>query len=444
MTDHRLPEVMNARAYTTEEMFLGALIVAAEWAAEECPTLWGLEVSDFWTERWATVFEAIAGLFRAGVRPTYINLCHALRDADKLAFVGGASEITRLISISGSFVTLPSLADSILELSERRAILEASSHAAQLAFADGDASEAVEEAKRILGQAQQRRLARLDQAVLYHEDAQELVYQEMLGREARAENEMMLIETPWEDMNRYVGCFRPGHLFVLAGYPAHGKTVMFEQIAEHNACCGFQVVFFHLEHTNWWMTARRTMRLTGAHLYAQEQGRCMEETLNAGQEVHDWAGGIHYVHCPGWSAMQIAQKMRELHDAGRCDLAIVDYLQKITLADRRGWNKASLIGDTVEALKTAGEELRIPVLLGSQLSRAGHDRPHLNHLRDSGEIEEKANYVAFVYRERLINNSLSQSTQWYQEKPFDGQVTFYFDSTRLAFVQTTKEELNYD
>lgn len=436
------PETLHARASVIEEQFIGSLMVAAEWATEECPTLWGLNSGDFWNERWATIFDAIAGLVRMGKRPTYLNLCHALEDAGKLDFVGGASELTRLIAHSGSFVTLPDLADSILELSERRAILEASSQAAKLAFAAGDASDAVEEAKRILGQAQQRRVARLDQAVLYHEDTQEFTYQEMIRREKQAESDSMLIQTPWNDVNRHIGCFRPGHLFILAGYPAHGKSAMFEQIAEHNAKRGFQIAFFHLEHTNWWMTARRTMRLTGAHVYEQERGQCMEETLDAAQQVRGWAGGIHYIHCPGWSAMQIVSKTRELRDAGRCDLAVVDYLQKIALADRRGWNKAALIGDTVEALKTAGEELRIPVLLGSQLSRAGQDRPHLNHLRDSGEIEEKANYCTFIWRERLVGNALSQATQWYQEKPFSAGVEFYFDPSRLSFVQTTKGVLS--
>ena len=125
----------------------------------------------------------------------------------------------------------------------------------------------------------------------------------------------------------------------------------------------------------------------------------------------------------------------------------MDYLQKLNLGDK-GWNKADLLGQAVEAIKTAGERLAIPVLLGSQLNRAGHhaSRPVLEHLRGSGEIEEKSNYVAFVYRDRVAGDGgdveLSAIAQVYQEKPYHPGTTLFFNAEKLSFFETQREPLN--
>jgi len=427
-----LPEELAERASDLEEEFLGTLLLEAPYATGP-HSLWGLAGHDFYYERWGMVFEAIKTLMQEG-RMTYTNLCHLLEDRGQMAEIGNRSEITRLITRAQPGVQLPGLANGILDISGRHAILLAGEQAMQLALLPEGSRRAIEEAQHILEEARSRQ-ENDDSFILYSDQQQEFAYQEMQKRERDAANPKLLIDTPWPTVNRFIGSLRPGHLFIIAGYPGHGKSVCFEQIAEHNARRGFQVAFFHLEHTNWWMTARRTMRLTGAHVYAQERGEDMEETLKAAQEVSEWIGGIHYVHCPGWTSTRIAQLMRELHEQGKCDLAIVDYLQKVMLSSRDGWNQSSLIGDTVEILKTAGEELAIPLLLGSQLNRAGQERPHLNNLRSSGEIEEKANHVFFIWRERMVNNRLSLTGLFYQEKPFDATVPIYFDAPKLTFIE---------
>ncbi len=438
-----LPNAMEIRASEIEEAFCGALIVAAEWAGAECPSLWGLEPDDFRNDRWRAVFVASQTLFEKKKRPHYINICHQLQDDKTFGLVGGAAGVTRLLNAGPPYAVLPDLAETILSNSTRRQILVASGKAAQVALT-GDAGTAVEEAQAILREAQGRR--RNDSSILYHKDTQNFVYEQVdaLHRQAQA-GTLRAPDTPWGEVNRMIGSFRAGHLFVLAGYPSHGKSTIMEQIAEHNARNGFQVAFFHLEHGPRWMLFKRVMRMTGAHVYELERGMHMEQALDAEQRVQEWMGGVNYVHCPGWTADQIAQTMTEMRDEGLCDIGIFDYLQKLKLSDK-GWNQASLIGEAVETIKSTLERLGIPGVLGSQLNRAGRNtgsRPRLQHLRGSGQIEEFANYVLFLWREILDDSSLSLDTELYQEKPYAPGTTLMFNPDRLEFYGTDRVPLAF-
>jgi replicative DNA helicase len=93
--------------------------------------------------------------------------------------------------------------------------------------------------------------------------------------------------------------------------------------------------------------------------------------------------------------------MQRLYAQGACDVAVVDYLQKMTLPAVRGLNSAMIIGQQAETLKVAAERLGVPVLLGSQVSRANradHRRPTDGDIRNSGEVAERSNQVVVLHR----------------------------------------------
>jgi replicative DNA helicase len=81
------------------------------------------------------------------------------------------------------------------------------------------------------------------------------------------------------------------------------------------------------------------------------------------------------------------------------------YLENLGLIKLDGGNKnkADAIGDATSDLKALAKELDIPIIVVVQLNRStetkgGAKRPSLHELRDSGRIEEDADWVAFVYR----------------------------------------------
>ena len=104
--------------------------------------------------------------------------------------------------------------------------------------------------------------------------------------------------------------------------------------------------------------------------------------------------------------LDLRAKARRLHaqeqDRGGLGLVIVDYLQLMRADDHRA-NRVEQVGQMSRGLKILARELEVPVLAISQLSRAPEQRtppkPQLSDLRESGQLEQDADLVAFLFRE---------------------------------------------
>jgi replicative DNA helicase len=104
--------------------------------------------------------------------------------------------------------------------------------------------------------------------------------------------------------------------------------------------------------------------------------------------------------------LEVRAKARRLHAKHNLGLLIVDYLQ-LMRPDGRADSRVEQIGQISRGLKILARELEIPVIAVSQLSRAVESRnppiPMLSDLRESGQIEQDADVVMFVYRDEYYN-----------------------------------------
>ncbi len=94
-----------------------------------------------------------------------------------------------------------------------------------------------------------------------------------------------------------------------------------------------------------------------------------------------------------------ARRLRAEHGLG---LIIVDYLQLLQ-SYKRAESRVQEVSEIVRSIKSLAKELEIPVLAISQLSRVvestGNRVPQLWHLRETGELEQVADVVLFIYRD---------------------------------------------
>ena len=110
--------------------------------------------------------------------------------------------------------------------------------------------------------------------------------------------------------------------------------------------------------------------------------------------------------------LELRSKCRRLHqqlaDKGGLKLIIIDYLQ-LMRHEGRVESRVEQVGQISRGLKSLARELKVPVIALSQLSRgveqrAGDKKPILSDLRESGQIEQDADLVMFIYRDEYYNH----------------------------------------
>ena len=105
--------------------------------------------------------------------------------------------------------------------------------------------------------------------------------------------------------------------------------------------------------------------------------------------------------CRNTSLKYILNRIRQYVISKKVEMVVVDYLQLISY-NAKGRTREQEVSHVARALKNIAKELDITVVALSQLSRnvskRETGRPTLADLRESGEIEQAADVVAFVYR----------------------------------------------
>ena len=394
----------------------------------------GLKAADFWDMRLGWVYDAAESLSLRREPVELFSIARELErtrngtDQDHLAVLGGDAALTRLISDTASTVNAGYYAESVKRDALRRRMIAAGAEVAAARHKhDGDIGELYDAVSQILFGAMER--SESDSHLMGGSDTLRAYFDGQTER-ARllAANKDALLKTYWHDVDRMIGNFQPGQLVSVGASTSVGKTMAMEQVAEANAKRGHAIAFYHLELSHQSMLDRCVARVSGIDTRRLREGYDGAEVFDALAEISVWHDNITLIHCPGWTAERIAADIMRLHAQGRCELAVVDYLGKLALPDRKGYTPSKLIGLQVDAFKNAAEQLAIPILLGSQVSRffkqtATH-RPTMDDLRDSGEIGEKANIVLMLHnpvaREDRDERASTETIELHVEKNTDG------------------------
>jgi replicative DNA helicase len=223
------------------------------------------------------------------------------------------------------------------------------------------------------------------------------------------------LESGFVDLDRKTHGLTGGALFIVAGRPGMGKTTLALNIAQHVAIRLRKTVgVFSLEMGQKELALRilssesevRFSKLRNGHYSQAEAMRVMDTMKAIGRAplfIDDTASP---------TLLEVGSKARRLKAEKQLSLLVVDYLQ-LMQAGGRYENRNLEIAAITRSFKQLAKELDIPIVLLSQLSRQperrGTDhRPQLADLRESGAIEQDADVVMFVYRDRVYNEEADE------------------------------------
>src|SRR5262249_11529480 len=211
------------------------------------------------------------------------------------------------------------------------------------------------------------------------------------------------LSTGYRQLDNLTSGLPPSELLILAWRPSMGKTALALNVAENIALREEgPVAIFSLEMSKESLLLRllASQARIDAHKFrtghlARDDWRKMTESLGRLAEAPLWIDDSGSA-----TVVEMGAKGRRLKRDKGLSLVIVDYLQLVTARGRFS-NRNEEVTSITRGLKALAKELKVPVLVLSQLTRAPEReerRPQLADLRESGAIEQDADVVMFIHR----------------------------------------------
>lgn len=234
------------------------------------------------------------------------------------------------------------------------------------------------------------------------------------------------ISTGFPSIDAEIGGMDSGDLVIIAGRPSMGKSALAANIANNIARSSGPVLFFSQEMSAAQIMLRALAQKAGMSISDLRKGRIDEHQFKAALEAAKTLSKLPLSidQTGGLTLPRLTAKARRVLRRFEHAAIVIDYLQLMHGGSRYAGNRNNELAEITTGLKAFGKEMKLPIILLSQLSREGakrdNKRPQLTDLRDSGAIEQDADVVMMVHRpEYYLEREMPSETE--QSKYMDWQ-----------------------
>ena len=239
------------------------------------------------------------------------------------------------------------------------------------------------------------------------------IYDEMERGASNPNGEITGIPTGFKELDHMTSGFQKQDLVIIAARPSVGKTAFALNIADGVAKKEqFAVGIFSLEMSEEALLKRMisstgnidSQRIRTRRIGNNENWSRFSMAIGAVGDLN-----LRIFDKPGVGVNEIWSKVRKMKRdfAGKDIMIIIDYLQLIAGSEKHRGNRTQEISEISRMLKHMARELDVCVIALSQLSRAVEQRqdkrPMLSDIRESGQIEQDADVIGFLYRDDYYN-----------------------------------------
>lgn len=397
-----LNELLTSRvpphSIEAERAVLGAMLLEQDAA----PKVFERLVSDdFYKESHRKIFSAMTALFERSVPLDLVVLHEELSSQGAMADIGGPAMLAGLLDEAGTSAMLPSYAEIVLEKAVLRQVIRVGSEAVGNAY---EVSNGATISKEILENTQRKLFALTERQVVQKAVPMGQSLRETFEYvEALYDRKISVngVATGFDGLDQLTNGFQPSDFIVIAARPSQGKTAFMLNIAR-NAGDDKVVLILSLEMARGQLIQRMLCAEARVDLSKLRSGFLLPTdwtrlTSAAGRLMEK---KIYIDDAASMTIMDLRAKLKRFKYENGLDMVFVDYLQLIRGGRRE--NRQQEVAEVSRMLKAAAKEFEIPVVGISQLSRAVESRerkePVLSDLRESGQLEQDADVVLFLYR----------------------------------------------
>lgn len=382
-----------------EQAVLGALLL--EWGAmSDVVTM--LKADRFYSFQNQMIFEAMVSLFKQNVHGDTLTIINELTKLGKIEQAGGTAYIASLTDTVPTAANVSYYVGIVLDTAVRRDLIRMSSELRASSFDETRSS------RTLLEDAEKSIFTLSD----HNESTQ--IYEmkdvvsstiELIDRRYKNNSELTGIPSGIAKLDTMTSGFQKSEFIVIGARPSIGKTAfalsMMQTIAvERHIPCGF----FSLEMSYQSIGQRLLAQVSRLPSYKLRSGQLSMADF---QKLQDAAGmcynaPLYIVDTPNMQLIDLRAMARRMKVNQGVQAIFIDYIGLITTE-----NPAAPVYESVseisKSLKALARELDIPIIALSQVARdAEGQEPNLAQLRGSGSIEQDADVVLFLHRDRKI------------------------------------------
>ena len=396
----RLPYSVEA-----EQAVLGSLIIDPQCYKNLADSV---KSEFFYLPQHKKIFETLATMCELSQAVDIVSLLEKLKKNGIYDEAGGKAYLTQLVQTVPTSANVLTYASIVRDRYYARSLMNAAQEIIK------DINEDSEDADMLITSAEQKiyniRQGREVSGLTHIKSVIENETYDRLNKISNPETrgDYIGIPTGLGDLDRMITGLNKSDLLILGARPGMGKTAFALNIARNVAVNENKTVcFFSLEMSRDQLAQRLlsseagipSAKLRTGELDTDEWVRLAQagEVLSKTQMFLD--------ETPGITVREMKAKLLRMK---KVDLVVVDYLG-LMKSDVKKENRVQEVSDITRNLKIMAKELKIPLLVCAQLSRGtegkgSSHKPGLSDLRESGSIEQDADIVMFLYREKYYDN----------------------------------------
>lgn len=364
----------------------------------------------FYDLRHQTIFNALVAMQNEAVPIDIITLQQRLKDGQMLDQIGGIHYLNALQDSVPSAANLSYYLDIVFEKWVLRRMIHTCTEAvARVYDHSGELSGLVDDVQRDIlnlptaSEGGPQPIKKFSSRI-----------QDRIDHYARGIGMILGLPTGYRYWDRNCGGMSPGDVIILGGDPGAGKTSLAMNIAERVAMRddgskGNPVGVMSLEMSAEDLIMRLACSRARVNFHKLRTGMATEADLQKMIAIFPKVMNAPIIldDTGGLTVNEVRSRLRSMKHQHGIRLAIVDYLQLISLTKEQMFlGAASGYADVARGLQQAAKELQIPIIILSQLSNEGrkrgkNERPKLTDFRETGAIGDVANFAGILWRPPL-------------------------------------------